>query len=161
MSKRLMRAMAAVALLGLTIGVAFAGAAGSKNEFTAKLNGPTERPKTTSKATGTATFHISSTGKSISYTLNAKGLTGPVVASHIHFGKPGKAGPVIIPICPGACKLPKHGTLTATRFQKDAADKVNTFAQAIAAIRAGNTYVNIHTAKFPAGEIRGQLVRHK
>jgi len=151
-----MRAIFALMVISMAVGVAMAGAQSSR-EFKASLNGPTERPKTTSKATGTATFHISSTGKSITYKLNAKGLSGPVVASHIHFGKPGKAGPVIIPICPGACKLPKSGTLTAKNFKADKADKVTSFAAAIKAIRAGNTYVNIHTQKFPAGEIRGQL----
>jgi len=121
----------------------------------ATLNGKSETPKSNSKGTGTATFTIASNGKSIKYTLSAKNLTGPVIAAHVHFGKKGKAGPVIIPICPKACKLPKKGTLTSKNFTKAAG--VKNFAAAVKAMKAGNTYVNIHTQKHPAGEIRGQI----
>jgi hypothetical protein len=121
------------------------------------LNGKSETPKSNSKATGKATFTIASNGKSIKYTLSAKGLTGPVIAAHVHFGKKGKAGPVILPICPKACKLPKSGTLTAKNFTKAAG--VKNFAAAVKAMKAGNTYANIHTKKHPAGEIRGQITK--
>ena len=135
--------------------VAAVPALAASTKMHATINGKSETPKTSSKGTGTATFTIASNGKSIKYTLSAKGLTGPAQAAHIHFGKPGKAGPVIIPICLKPCKLPKSGTLTAKNFTK--APGVTSFAAALKAIKAGNTYVNIHTKKHPAGEIRGQL----
>jgi len=146
-----MRRLLAIALAAFAVVAVPAIGAGSK--FTATLNGKSETPKSNSKATGSSTVTIS--GKTIKYTLSAKGLTGPAQAAHIHFGKPGKAGPVIIPICLKPCKLPKSGTLTAKNFTK--APGVTSFAAALKAIKAGNTYVNIHTKKHPAGEIRGQL----
>jgi hypothetical protein len=155
MSKRLTRVILALALvISLTIGVtAMAGAQGGSSAFRATMNGKNDG--TNSKGKGTGTFKISSTGKSIHYTLKASGLTGAVQAAHIHLGKAGKNGPVIVAICPGPCSLPKTGTLTAKNFVK--ATGVANFAAAIKAIRAGGTYANVHTKKFPAGEIRGQL----
>jgi len=70
---------------------------------------------------------------------------GPANAAHIHLGKAGKAGNVVVPLCAGAtCKSGVHGTVTLK-------------AAVLKALKAGGTYVNIHTAKNPAGEIRGQI----
>ena len=92
--------------------------------------------------------------KSITYTVTYAGLTGDVVAAHIHVGDLKTAGPIILPLKVGPS--PMTGTLTAADLK--AAGGVNTFADAVAAIRAGNTYVNLHTAAHPGGEVRGQLV---
>jgi hypothetical protein len=148
-----MRKILALALAGLAVIAVPALAATSK--FKATLNGKTEVPKTTSKATGTATFTVASNGKSIKYTLKATGLSGSAQAAHVHFGKPGKAGPVVINICPKPCSLPKSGTLTSKQFAK--APGVANFAAAVKDLKKGDAYVNIHTKKFPAGEIRGNI----
>jgi CHRD domain-containing protein len=148
-----MRKLLALVLVAVAAIAVPAFAASSK--WKATLNGKSEVPKTTSKATGAATFTVASNGKSIKYTLKASGLSGGAQAAHIHFGKAGKAGPVIVNICAKPCSLPKSGTLTSKQFAK--APGVANFAAAIKAIKAGNTYVNIHTKKDPAGEIRGQL----
>ena len=86
------------------------------------------------KANGSAT---------ITWRLTFSHLTGPASGAHIHLGKPGKAGPVAIPLC-GPCKSGQRGTAKATKAQ-------------FKAIEAGGTYVNVHTAKNAAGEIRGQI----
>jgi len=143
-------ALALAAVVALTV-----PALAATSKWKATLNGKSEVPKTTSKATGSATFTVASNGKSIKYTLKASNLSGAVQAAHIHFGKVGKAGPVIVNICPKPCTLPKSGTLTSKQFAK--APGVANFAAAVKAIKAGNAYTNIHTKKFPAGEIRGQL----
>ena len=70
------------------------------------------------------------------------GLTGAPAAAHIHLGAVGVNGGVVVPLVVGA------GTLSLT-YTPTAADLVN--------LRAGNWYVNIHTAANPGGEIRGQL----
>ena len=148
--------MRKILLVVLAVSVAITvPALAATTKMHATLNGKSETPKSNSKGTGSATVTIS--GKSLKYTLSAKGLTGPTQAAHIHFGKPGKAGPVILPICPKACKLPKSGTLTAKNFTKAAG--VKNFAAAVKAMKAGNTYANIHTKKHPAGEIRGQITK--
>ena len=56
---------------------------------------------------------------------------------HIHFGKKGVAGPVIIGICLKPCSLPKSGTLTSKQFAK--APGVSNFA---AAVKAGVLCLN-------------------
>jgi Cu/Zn superoxide dismutase len=143
-------------VLALSVAIAVPAAlAASKNKFSATLNGKSETPPTKSAGTGAANFVISKSGKAISYTINAKGLSGPVQAIHIHFGKKGKAGPVILPICLKPCTLPKKGKLTKKDFAKAAG--VANFGGAVRDLRAGKTYVNIHTAKDPGGEIRGQI----
>jgi len=98
---------------------------------------------TSSHGKGSFTAHI--TGKKLSFTLKFSGLTGAASAAHIHLGAKGKAGPVIVPLC-GPCKTTVTGTVALT-------------AAVIKEIEAGKTYVNVHTAKFPNGEIRGQLAK--
>jgi hypothetical protein len=86
--------------------------------------------------------------------------------AHIHVGQRGVAGGVSIFFCGGggrpACP-PGGGTVTGTAT---AADVVGPVAQGVGpgqldrvihAIRAGATYVNVHTSGHPAGEIRGQV----
>jgi hypothetical protein len=148
-----MRRLLALVLLAI-VAVAVPALAASKT-YKATLTGKQEVPPTASKATGSGTFTIASNGKSIKYTLKASKLSGAPQAAHIHYGKTGVAGPVIISICAKPCSLPKTGTLTSKQFAK--APGVSSFAAAIKAIKAGETYVNIHTKKYPAGEIRGQI----
>lgn len=108
-------------------------------------------------------------GQVIDFTLNYSGLTG-VTQAHIHNGAVGSNGPPHIflcsnqpnppagtPICPAS-----GGTVTGTRTAADlqAAGSVTTFAELIAAIQAGGTYVNVHTAAVTSGEIRGQVGRN-
>jgi hypothetical protein len=142
----------------LAIAVAPAGVAvaqGGETEVTARLNSRAEVPRTTSPATGRAELYIAGNQRSIRYELRASNLTGPPMAAHVHLGRRGVAGPVMIAIATSQFRLPREGRLTARQFTP--VGNVRTFRQAIRAIRAGRTYVNIHTARFPAGEIRGQL----
>jgi hypothetical protein len=141
------------------VAVAVPTALAASSKFTATLNGKSETPKTASKAKGTATFTVASNNKSIKYSIKASGLSGPVQAAHIHFGKPGVAGPVVVNICPKPCTLPKSGKLTSKQFAK--APGVSSFSAAIKDLKKGQAYVNLHTKKFPAGEIRGQIKKAK
>ena len=114
----------------------------------AVLTGGAEVPKPTGLKAGAAgTFTVSVAkqgGKYVgTFKLSYRNLTGKAVAAHIHKGKPGKAGPVLVALC-GPCISGKSGKVT--------------FSEAVdTAIGAGVTYVNIHTAKNAAGEIRGQV----
>jgi len=107
-----------------------------------------EVPKPTGvKAGAGGTFSLMVTEKgdaySAKYTLTFRNLTGKAVAAHIHRGKPGKAGPVIVGLC-RPCTSGKGGTKPVSNA-------------AYTALKAGNTYVNIRTAKNAGGEIRGQI----
>jgi hypothetical protein len=135
----------ALALAGLTL------AAGQKDTYklTATLKARSEVPKPTgtrvgAKGTFTATtVELANDRARLTWRLTFSKLTGPAVAAHIHIGKPGKAGNVMVALC-GPCKNGKRGTETITHAQ-------------FRTIEAGRAYVNVHTKKNPAGEIRGQV----
>jgi hypothetical protein len=150
-----MRTRVITSALIATAVLAVPATAAAPTKFSATLNGKSEVPRSTSKATGKATFRISKSGKSIAYTLSAKGLSGRPQAAHIHLGGTKAAGPVMIAIATKPFSLPKKGTLTSKQFTK--VPGASTFSAALKAIRAGKTYVNIHTASDPGGEIRGQI----
>src|SRR5262249_60707285 len=68
---------------------------------------------------------------------------GRAPAAHIHMGRGGEAGPVVGPVC-GPCGNGQTG-------------KVHISKAVVSALEAGNAYVNVHTPKNAAGEIRGQV----
>jgi hypothetical protein len=139
-----------IALAALAIAcVALAGAAGAAptagTKVSAKLTAKAEVPAPKG-AKGSGSFTGTLTGRKLVWKLTWGTLSGPANAAHIHLGKAGKAGNVAVPLCAGAtCKSGIHGTVTLK-------------AAVLKALKAGGTYVNIHTAKNPAGEIRGKIV---
>jgi hypothetical protein len=143
----------ALALAVVPAGVAVGQ--GAQSRYTATLNGQSEVPRTDSPATGSAQFTVAPNQRSMRYTLRASNLTGPPMAAHIHLGRPGQAGGILITLSKNQFTLPRSGRVRARDFTPSG--NVRTFAQAVRAMRAGRTYVNIHTGQFPAGEIRGQV----
>jgi hypothetical protein len=118
--------------------------------FAARLNAAQEIPKPKGVRAGAqGTFAAglvrSSTGGKLSWRLSFQGLTGKASASHIHLGVRGRAGAVRIALC-GPCRSGARGS-------------ANVDAKTINALLAGRTYVNVHTARNPAGEIRGQIAK--
>lgn len=112
------------------------------------LRASQERPKPkgkVAKAKGTFTATVTRSGSSglIVWKLTFGKLTGKAVAAHIHSGARGKAGAVILPLC-APCKSGRTGRATVS-------------ASVLNALESGRTYVNVHTLRNPAGEIRGQL----
>lgn len=97
------------------------------------------------RAVGTFTATVTRSGTSavIAWRLTFSRLTGRAVAAHIHSGARGKPGAVIVPLC-APCRNGMRGTSTVD-------------ASVVAALESGRTYVNVHTKKNPAGEIRGQI----
>lgn len=92
--------------------------------------------------TGTA-VEASNDNAKVTWRVTFSKLSGRAVAAHIHVGKPGKAGGVILALC-GPCKSGQRGSGTITQAQ-------------LRTIESGGAYVNVHTPKNAAGEIRGQL----
>ena len=139
--------VAVFAALAITC-VALAGAAGAApsagTKVSAKLTPKAEVPAPKG-GKGTGSFTGTLTGSKLVWKLTWTTLSGPANAAHIHLGKTGKAGNVVVPLCAGAtCKSGVHGTVTLK-------------AAVLKALKSGGTYVNVHTAKNPAGEIRGQI----
>ncbi len=114
---------------------------------------------TTSKGSGTATVNWMAATDTFTYTLSWSNLTGPATMAHIHYGPPGVSGPILIPFFMSSMPATDSisGTLTAADFTPDPGAGINTIADVATGIQDGNIYVNIHTAAYPAGEIRGQL----
>jgi Cu/Zn superoxide dismutase len=141
--------IAAVAALAIAC-VALASAAGAAPTmgvaYTATLNAKAEVPAQVVKnAKGVGSFTSTLTGSKLTWKLTFSKLTGPAIAAHIHMGKVGKSGNVVVPLCAGAtCKSGVHGTAKLT-------------AAVIKALKNGSAYVNVHTSKNPNGEIRGQI----
>ncbi|HEX5800705.1 MAG TPA: CHRD domain-containing protein [Gaiellaceae bacterium] len=166
-----MRKLFFAAVVGGSLLVALAGGslALAKNDKGGKaratLSGFEETPSVSTVAKGK--FRAEIDGDSIDYRLTYTGIEGgTTLAAHIHFGQRHTAGGVSAFLCGGgdkpACPTP-GGTVEGTI---DAADVVGPAGQGILAgqlnelvraIRAGATYVNVHSTTFPAGEIRGQV----
>jgi hypothetical protein len=122
--------------------------------FGGKLASGNEVPKVSEKGTGTAQLLVDRTNNVIHYFIDYSGLTGQLVAAHIHFGDPSISGPIMIPF--KVTDSPLVGTLTSADFK--VTDQAPTWADALAAIRSGHAYVNLHTAAHPSGEVRANLV---
>ena len=157
------------AWLALVVLLVVHGSARSDFIATATLTGDGESPST---GTGYGTVTFNTAADTLTVALAFTGLESPTAipagvpgAAHIHFGLPGVEGPIIFPfIEPYANNFPLGvtsgtyvTTLTAASLTPDSADGINTFAEAVSAIEAGQTYFNIHTVAFPGGEIRGQI----
>ena len=107
-----------------------------------QLTGTQETPPNDSKAMGSGNITIAADG-SVSGRVSTPTIQGK--AAHIHVGAPGKAGPPIITLDGG-----DPGTWTVPQGAKLSAEQM-------AAYKAGNLYVNVHTAEHPGGEVRAQL----
>jgi hypothetical protein len=169
----ILRSFAVVAVLGLTVTVTSADE--SSMSMHAKLSGFKEvPPKLTA---GTGTFQATVTGSTLSYRLTFSGLSSPAWMAHIHFAQPGVNGGIFLWLCqsatkpapaPVAAKTPTcpAGGGTVSRSDVTAADILTVgdqnvvagdFSGALSIIQSGNAYVNVHTANFVGGEIRGQV----
>ena len=143
--------VAAVFAAGLTAGIGSAGWLDAEQKaqgLKAALGARAEVPKPAAVRNGVGgTFTGSLTrrtgGGTLTWRLTFRNLTGPAVAAHVHLARPGVAGPVAVPLC-GPCRTGARGTA-----------RVN--ARAVTALLGGRAYVNVHTGRNPAGEIRGQI----
>jgi len=161
MQRSILRLFVALFLLA-TLGT-MAAFAGSPS-FSAHLAGRNEVPAVDTLAQGQAHFKLSEDGTALEYKLIAANVEN-ILQSHIHVGAAGTNGPVVVFLYPDA----PPAVLIPGRFDGVLAEGVITSADLIgpltgmtlddllAAIEAGNAYVNLHTSQFPGGEIRGQI----
>jgi hypothetical protein len=136
-----------VLLLGVVVlayaAVASASASTSKEIMLgAKLDAMQDH----AKSSGSGTFTATITGSKLSWHLAFRHLSGPASAAHIHLGAKGKSGNVLIALC-APCKANGMGSVKLDAMQLRDVSKLS-------------TYVNVHTAKYPNGEIRGQVTAH-
>lgn len=139
-----------------------------RNFFKARLTGFSEVPAVSSTGRGVWTARIR--GDSVDWELSYEGLEGTTTAaSHIHLGQKDVNGGVSVFFCGGSPTTlctPGSGAFSGTFRAADVVGPAvqgiapGEFAELIRAIRAGKTYINVHTNKHPGGEIRGQVRGH-
>jgi hypothetical protein len=118
-----------------------AGCPGTSSAADIMLSGSQEVPPVTTSATGQGRITIGD-DKMVSGSVTTTGVVG--IAAHIHQGAKGQNGPVIIPLTKNgdSYSVPAGAKLTDDQY---------------AAYKAGNLYVNVHSAANKGGEIRGQI----
>ena len=138
------------------------------------LKGEHEVPPRETQAQGQAIMKVSADGLSVSYKLIASNIDN-VIQAHIHIGPAGQNGGIavflfgLVPNGGGRHDgVLSEGTFTAANFIGPLANQP--MSALLAAMDAGNAYVNVHTndgvaptntgpGDFPGGEIRGQIVK--
>ncbi|MFV8346372.1 CHRD domain-containing protein [Flavobacterium sp. ZB4P13] len=117
----------------------------STTTFNATLNGTSEVPSNTSSATGTATLTFNNTTKT--FTITVTHSVASATGGHIHVGAAGTAPPnnVVFPFTNLTSPITYTSVALTTAQEAD--------------LKANLYYVNIHSAAYPGGEIRGQLIK--
>jgi hypothetical protein len=145
--------------------------------FAARLRGLEEVPSISSAGAGFLLATLNDAETALSFTIVYFGLSSTVTQSHIHVGQLSVNGGITLFFCtnltpPAGVPAPQactnnpginsiSGTLTAADVLAVGAQGVaaGAFADVIRAMKAGDTYANVHTSNFPGGEIRGQVTR--
>ena len=138
-----------LAVAGFLGALAIAAPQQETHKLTANLKARFEVPRpqgvpvgATGRFTGTAVEQANNRAR-VTWRLTYSNLSGRAQAAHIHAGRVGRAGNVVVALC-GPCRTGQRGTTMISHAQ-------------LRAIRAGRTYVNVHTRRNAAGEIRGQV----
>lgn len=171
--KRWVLAMAVVLVAGLAaVTYAVASSEGPRNPprtttFSAELNGYNETPSVSS--TGWGAFRAKLVDDTtLHYVFTYGGLEGGAsLFAHVHFGARYPTGGVAFFLCGGSTKpdpCPNiEGTVEGDITPADVIGpngqgiEPGSFAEILRAMRAGHSYANIHTTRWPGGEIRGQI----
>lgn len=150
------------------------------NRLHAELKPTNEVPALSSTGRGKFSATVDEANQTIIYELSYKDLEAAPGQAHIHIGQRSVNGGVTVFLCGNAPTVPPaatpqppacppapatiSGVLTADMIIGPAAQGIaattptaNEFAELVALLRGGVTYVNVHTAKFPGGEVRGQI----
>jgi hypothetical protein len=136
--------MAAAAAVVLVSGCSMMPSQSNLLAFTTQLRGANEVPAVASNASGQVDAVLNKDTNLLRWQLSYEGLSGPATAGHFHGPAPvGANAGVALPFT-GPITSPMTGQATLTPAQ-------------VADLMAGKWYANIHTAKFPGGEIRGQM----
>jgi len=137
-----------------------------------RLSGYQEDPQALS-TTGNGNFriHIDWHNQEVDYRLSYADLEGSVAQAHIHIGGRSQSGGIMVFLCTNLGNGPAGtqacpaapGEVTGTIRPADIIGPAGQgvaageFAEFVAAIQAKTAYVNVHSTKYPGGEIRAQL----
>jgi len=152
-----------VVAAGIISGVT-AHASAQTYTLTATLTGAGENPAVNTGAFGSATVTVDMRNRTVTYEVTVYNLPSGVTASHIHAGPIGTVGPVVVPFAPpvpASNEFAFSGTVKDTDFVINAGTQnigIRSADDMFQAILGNNSYVNVHSAANPPGEIRGQLI---
>ena len=177
MSKHLTSTGIAIAVVILAIGAAVASSrddsrstlsTDGKSEFAARLSGAEEVPPVVTDTTGKVEIEFNEDETKAEYELSVrKGIR--VTQSHIHCAPKGVNGPIVVFLAGFHNRgwdvdgsWIENATVTDANVIPPPAGStcphvITNLRDLAAAIRAGDTYVNVHTVAHPGGEVRGQL----
>jgi hypothetical protein len=161
----------AVAVVGV-MGVGAAAVATSGDRVHETLTGFEEVPALSTPGVGEFHAAVNRAGDEIRYRLTFRGLESDATQAHIHFENRTNSGPIVVFLCsnlhngPAGTQPcpPKGGTVRGTIRPADVGGgaaaqglAAREFDEFVRALRAGSTYVNVHSVGRPSGEIRAQL----
>lgn len=180
-----MKSLRVALLAGVAVLLATPGPQGiaradrGERSLKADLEGFEEPPSISTIASGEFRAKISHDESSFEYKLSYEDLEGTVTQAHIHVGQRGVNGGIAIWLCgtatnPGPAGTPTcpssssgevtvTGTVTAATVIGPAGQGIaaGEFEEVLKAIGEGVTYANVHSTKFPGGEIRGQIKKRR
>ncbi|WP_208589923.1 CHRD domain-containing protein [Gracilibacillus suaedae] len=136
--------------------------------FVAKLKGRNEVPPVNTNAFGSAKFIVNKNRTKIKFTLEVYDIKN-LVQAHIHFGRRGENGPVIVFLFGADLETleeqhgisTERGVVTGNITDNDIVENdvgIETVEDLLKLMEQKVTYVNAHTEQNPAGEIRGQII---
>jgi hypothetical protein len=132
------------------------------SRFFAKLRGRNEVPPVRTNARGEASFRLSGDGQRLHFNISLEDIDDVTVA-HIHFGPKGVNGPVVVtlfgPLAKAVSVREAELTGVITKDDLEGPLEGRSLNALLKLMKSGNTYVNVHTVRFPDGEIRGQIKR--
>jgi hypothetical protein len=162
-----------LSLLTLSALTLLAAPASAAERMAARLRGFDEVPAISSIGNGFFSATIDETAKTITWTMTYGLLNGKITQSHIHFAQKGVNGGIWVFLCSNLGNGPAGtqacpdapATISGTIKMSDIIGGASAqgiqpgdFGPILRAIKTGTTYVNIHSDKYPGGEIRGQAV---
>ncbi len=124
------------------------GDSGPPIHFAAKLSSDEEVPPVDGNGSGMADFTLERKGLKLSWKIDLKGLSGAPTQVYLHGPeRPGANAPMVINLAPNGAKGPQIvGDTVLDELQ-------------LSYFLTQRVYVNVHTAKFKDGEVRGQIER--
>lgn len=162
----------AVAVTGaMAVAGTAAVAGGGSKHFRASLDGYEEVPVVSTTGSGAFRATVTPSGDGFAYRLSYADLEGDVLQAHIHLGQRSVNGGISVFLCSNlgngpagtpACPAPP-ATVTGTLGPAEVIGPTGQgiapgeMAELLRAMRAGVTYANVHSSKFPGGEVRGQV----
>jgi hypothetical protein len=173
-SRRRLQLVLAIGVMSLLGAVGVAVATGGR-DVRERLSGYEEVPTLSSPASGEFKARMDRFSDEIHWRLSYRGFTTDVTQAHIHFGARATNGGISVWLCqtgqtnapPGTAQCPlREGTISGTIGPDDVVGPgpapnqgiaAGEFEEFVDALRAGVTYVNVHTVERGAGEIRAQL----